>query len=44
MVTEGLIPTTFVKNLSALPTPCNDVVYYPTHLTVLGTQGRYSVF
>jgi hypothetical protein len=44
MVTEGLIPTTLVKNLSALPTPCNDVVYYPTHLTVLGTQEKYSVF
>lgn len=44
MVTEGLIPTTLVKNLSALPTPCNDVVYYPTHLTILGIQGEYSVF
>ena len=44
MVTKGLIPSTLVKDLIALPTPCNDVVYYPANLAILGTHGEYSVF
>jgi len=44
MVTKGLTPSALVKDLIALPTPCNDVVYYPANLATLGTQGKYSVF
>jgi hypothetical protein len=44
MVTKGLTPSTLVKDLIALPTPCNDVVYYPANLAILGTHGEYSVF
>jgi hypothetical protein len=44
MVTEDLTPFTLVKDLIVLPTPCNDVVYYPANLATLGIQGKYSVF
>jgi len=44
IVTKGLTPSALVKDLIALPTPCNDVVYYPANLAALGTQGEYSVF
>ncbi len=43
-VTKGLTPSALVKDLIALPTPCNDVVYYPAKLVTLGTQEKYSVF
>ncbi|EWG11612.1 hypothetical protein [Cytobacillus firmus] len=33
-----------IRDLIALPTPCNDTVYYPANLAILGTQGKYSVF
>ncbi|WP_375347370.1 hypothetical protein ACEWPB_28940 (plasmid) [Priestia megaterium] len=33
-----------VKEFVALPTPCNDVVYYPTKLTDLATEESYTVF
>jgi len=44
MVTKGLTPSALVKDLIALPTPCNDVVYYPANLAILGTHEEYSVF
>jgi len=44
IVTKGLTPSALVKDLIALPTPCNDVVYYPANLATLGTQGKYSLF
>ena len=44
MVTEDLTPFTLVKDLIVLPTPCNDVIYYPANLATLGIQGKYSVF
>jgi len=33
-----------IRDMIALPTPCNNTVYYPANLAVLGTQGKYSVF
>ena len=44
MITKNLTQYTLVKDLIALPTPCNDVVYYPAKLAVLEAQGTYSVF
>jgi hypothetical protein len=44
MITKDLIQYTLVKDLIALPTPCNDVVYYPAKLAILEVQGTYSVF
>jgi hypothetical protein len=44
IVTKCLTPSALVKDLIALPTPCNDVVYYPTNLVILGTQEKYSIF
>jgi len=36
--------STFAKELVAIPTPCNDVVYYPAKLAGLATEGIYTVF
>ena len=44
MVTKGLTSSTLVKNLIALPTPCNDVVYYPANLATLASEEKYAVF
>ncbi|MBT2253992.1 hypothetical protein [Priestia megaterium] len=44
MVTKGLTFSALVKDLIALPTPCNDVVYYPANLSTLGVQEKYAVF
>ena len=44
MVTKGLTPSALVKDLIALPTPCNDVVYYPANLSTLRSQEKYAVF
>lgn len=32
VITKGVTQSTFTKELVALPTPCNDVVYYPAKL------------
>lgn len=40
IITKGV----FAKELVALPTPCNDVVYYPAKLVDLATEERYTVF
>ncbi|NGY70137.1 hypothetical protein F6Y04_05605 [Bacillus megaterium] len=44
MMTKDLTQYTLVKELIALPTPCNDVVYYPAKLATLEAEGTYSVF
>ncbi|MGG0550431.1 hypothetical protein ABE049_27190 [Priestia megaterium] len=44
MITKDSTQYTWVKDLIALPTPCNDIVYYPAKLAILETQGVYSVF
>lgn len=42
---KGMLPESkLIKDMIALPTPCNDIVYYPANLAILGTQGKYSVF
>lgn len=42
---EKLLPQSELNgDKIALPTPCNDTIYYPANLALLGTQGRYSVF
>ncbi len=33
-----------IRDMIALPTPCNDTIYFPANLAILGTQGKYSVF
>ena len=35
VITKGGTQSTFAKELVALPTPCNDVVYYPAKLADL---------
>lgn len=32
------------RDMIALPTPCKDTIYYPINLSILGTQGKHSVF
>ena len=44
VITKGVTQSTFVKELVALPTPCNDVVYYPTKLADLATEESFTVF
>ncbi|MCM3186043.1 hypothetical protein [Priestia megaterium] len=44
VITKGLTQSTLKKELVALPTPCNDVVYYPAKLADLATEKRYTVF
>jgi len=42
---KGTLPESkLVKDMIALQTPCEDTVYYPAQLALLGTQGKYSVF
>ncbi|MEK6448942.1 hypothetical protein [Priestia aryabhattai] len=44
IITKGVIQSTFAKEFVALPTPCNDVVYYPAKLADLATEEIYTVF
>jgi len=44
VITKGGTQSTFAKELVALPTPCNDVVYYPAKLADLATEEGYTVF
>ncbi|MFE7084260.1 hypothetical protein [Priestia megaterium] len=44
MITKHVTQSAYVKELVSLPTPCNDVVYYPAKLADLATKERYSVF
>jgi hypothetical protein len=44
VITKGLTQSTLEKELVALPTPCNDVVYYPAKLADLATEESSTVF
>jgi len=44
IITKGVTQSTLVKEFVALPTPCNDVVYYPAKLADLETEESYTVF
>jgi len=44
MITKDVTQSTFAEELVALPTPCNDVIYYPTKLATLATEESYTVF
>ncbi|MEJ9307209.1 hypothetical protein ABEW33_01965 [Priestia megaterium] len=44
MITKGVTQSTFSKEFVALPTPCNDVVYYPAKLADLAIEESYTVF
>ena len=44
MITKDVTQSTFAKEFVALPTPCNDVVYYPAKLADLATEESYTVF
>ncbi|MGG3178065.1 hypothetical protein ABEQ41_07310 [Priestia megaterium] len=44
MITKDITQSTFPKKLVALPTPCNDVVYYPAKLADLAIEETYTVF
>ena len=44
VITKGLTQSTLAKEFVALPTPCNDVVYYPAKLADLATEESYTVF
>lgn len=44
VITKGVTQSTFTKKLVALPTPCNDVVYYPAKLADLAAEQSYTVF
>ncbi|MFE7083304.1 hypothetical protein [Priestia megaterium] len=41
---KNITQSTLSKELVALSTPCNDVVYYPAKLVALTTEERYTVF
>ncbi|MFE7084290.1 hypothetical protein [Priestia megaterium] len=36
--------STFTTECVSLPTPCNDVIYYPTKIHILAAEGTYIVF
>ncbi|MGW9019229.1 hypothetical protein [Priestia megaterium] len=44
MIIKDANQSTFAKESVALPTPCNDVVYYPAKLVDLVTEERCTVF
>ncbi len=44
IITKGVTQSTLAKEFVALPTPCNDVVYYPAKLADLATEESYTVF
>ncbi|MEK4721371.1 MULTISPECIES: hypothetical protein [Priestia] len=44
MITKDITQSTFPKKLVALPTSCNDVVYYPAKLADLAIEETYTVF
>ncbi|MGW9019194.1 hypothetical protein [Priestia megaterium] len=44
IITKGVTQSTLVKEFVALPTPCNDVVYYPAKLADLAAEESYTVF
>ncbi|MGE6833900.1 hypothetical protein ACQKGA_29585 [Priestia megaterium] len=44
MIAKGVTQSTFAKEFVALPTLCNDVIYYPPKLADLATEESYTVF
>ena len=44
IITKGVTQSTLAKEFVVLPTPCNDVVYYPAKLADLATEKSYTVF
>jgi hypothetical protein len=44
MLRGDLPPSQQVRDMISMTTPCDNIVYYPANLAILGTQGKYSLF